>query len=174
MVMNREWGPVEVALFFQSMVSVKVIWCLTPTGSPPPTSSGDQKTLNHRRHVTQSLANRGITFQHPRRLVEGGARDPGTANDWQGALLGLGVGARIQAPFSGVYSAVRAPLNTRGKQEPHPSSSVTWKLRQKRFFFSPLIVQRLWPHSSNIFDLLSHLSPTVTLRDTFPFPLYRT
>lgn len=165
--MNREWGPVEVALFLQSMVSVKVIWCLTPTGSPPPTSSGDQKTLNHQRHVTQSPANRGITFQHPRRLVEGGARDPG-------ALLGLGVGARMQAPFSGVYSAVRAPLNTWGKQEPHPSSSVTWKLRQKRFFFSPLIVQRLWPHSSNFFDLLSHLSPTVTLRGTFPFLLYRT
>lgn len=60
--MDREWGPVEVALFFQNLVSVRAIWCLMPTGSPPPSSSRDQKTLNHGQHVTEDSANHGIIF----------------------------------------------------------------------------------------------------------------
>lgn len=42
--------------------------------------------------MTQDSANHGITFQHSWELVERVTHDPGTANDWQGALLGLGVG----------------------------------------------------------------------------------
>jgi hypothetical protein len=39
--------------------------------------------------VTQDSANHCIAFQHSWGLVERGSHDLGTANDWQGALLGL-------------------------------------------------------------------------------------
>lgn len=85
-------GLCRGGLFLQGLVSVRATWRLMPIGSPPPSSSREKKTVSHREHVTQDSANHGITFQYPWELVERVTHDPGTANDWQGALLGLGVG----------------------------------------------------------------------------------
>lgn len=74
------------------------------------------------------------------------------------------------ALFCGLWSVVTGPLSPWAKQEHNPSSFLTWEQRQKRFCFRQ-IVQCLWSHSSNFFDLLSHLGPTATVQGTFPFSI---